>query len=79
MDKEATLKTIEDMLDQSAIDMTNYIVRIDKNGGLAINITKKSGPKNVIPDMYLFSEIINDVSQDWTVSYEDNILKITIQ
>ena len=80
MDKETTLKTIEDLLDESAIPMVDYTVRMDKaNGNLTLQIRKDTAIKDCITHMYLFSEIINSVTQDWSVQIINNCVVLVIE
>jgi hypothetical protein len=77
MDKANTLKTIEDMLDQSQIPMNEYLTCINKpNGGFFLDISRKDDSS--INHMYLFSEIFNSVSLEWKVEIKNNKIHIIV-
>lgn len=80
MDKMGTLKAFEDLLDESAIPMVDYTVRMDKaNGNLTLQIRKDTAKKDSITHMYLLSEIINSITQDWSVQIIDNCIVLVIE
>lgn len=79
MDKENTLKALEDLLDESAIPMADYTVTMDKGNGLTLKIQKVTAKKDNIIHMCLFSEIINSITQDWSVQIIDNCIVLVIE
>ncbi len=79
MDKPDTLKAIEDLLNDSGIPMNEYKTCIVRDNGNYQLTVRKKGNSTIIDHMYLFSEIFNSVTENWSAKIIDQVLTLVVE